>query len=581
MKNIPRPEHPRPQFMRKQWINLNGEWEFQFDENVCGKAKHFEQQHLEEKITVPFCPESKLSGIGNTDFHNCVWYRREITIPDEWSGKRVILHFGAVDYEATVYVNGKEIGIHKGGYSSFSFDITDALEKDNNYISVCAVDNVRDYLQPSGKQSVRFTAKGCYYTRTTGIWQTVWMEAVSPVYLKSVRYYPDISIRLSYNGSDSAVICRATAFYQGEKMGCAETKLNQMSPELYISLKETHLWEIGCGRLYDLTIELIKNNEIIDTVESYFALRSVDLRDKAFYLNNKKVFGRWVLDQGFYPDGIYTAPYDEALKNDIIYSMQLGFNGARLHEKVFEERFLYHADKLGYIVWEEHANWGFAPTDMNALNRFLPEWMEVVERDFNHPSIIGWCPFNETWDIPERNGEIGVPQCREVISTVYHVTKAMDPTRPVIDSSGNFHTVTDIFDVHNYYQDTQVFADDFSQVNEGIVVDVIEKMNYKYKRQEYKGEPLFVSEYGGISWNIDREDGWGYGNAPKTEEEFLERYKKLTETLLFNKDICAFCYTQLYDVEQEMNGLMTYNREFKFNPTLIRVINEQKAAIED
>lgn len=586
MNGIPRPEHPKPQFRRKLWMNLNGEWEFQFDETLCGKEKHYEQQHLSEKIIVPFCPESKLSGIGNTDFHNCVWYRREITIPDEWKDKRILLHFGAVDYETTVYVNGKEVGIHKGGYSSFYFDITDALEKEGNYITVCAVDDIRNYLQPSGKQSMKFEPRGCYYTRTTGIWQTVWIEAVSNTYLKKVKYYSDIEnggvgIKLYYQGHDSEVICRATAFYKGKKMGSAETKFNQMEPVLYIDLAETHLWEVGCGRLYDLTLELIKNGIVIDSVESYFGLRSVDLREKTFCINNKAVFGRWVLDQGYYPDGIYTAPTDESLKNDIRYAMKLGFNGARLHEKIFEERYLYHADKLGYLVWEEHANWGFAPTDLTPLNNFLPEWLEVMERDFNHPAIIGWCPFNETWDVKERNGEIEVPQCRELITTVYRITKAIDPSRPVIDSSGNYHTETDIFDVHNYYQDCEVFAEDFSRTGEGVVVDVVEKMPHKEKRQVYKGEPLFVSEFGGISWNVDREDGWGYGNAPKTKEEFLERYRKHTETLLFNKDIFAFCYTQLYDVEQEMNGLMTYHREFKFDPALIREINEQTAAIEE
>jgi len=587
MKNIYRTEHPKPQFMRDSWTTLNGEWEFCYDDNLGGKENGFEKKHFERMINIPFCPESVLSGIGDTDFHNCVWYRREILLPDEWNGKRIILHFGASDYETTVYVNGEEVGIHKGGYTSFCFDITDYLSDKDNYISVCAVDDVRDRTQPSGKQSMKRESWGCFYTRTTGIWQTVWMEAVSPVYLKSAKYYTDaengsINIKLSHIGGEENVICRATASYNGEFMGSGETKLYGMLPEINILLKEKHLWEAGHGRLYDLKLELIKNGEVIDEVSSYFGIRNIEIKNGKFMINNKAVFGRWVLDQGFYPDGIYTAPSDEALKNDILYGLQLGFNGARPHEKVFEERYFYWADKLGYMVWGEYPNWGFEPTDMNPVNKFLPEWMESIERDFNHPSIIGWCPFNETWDIEKHNAEIVVPHSREVIETVYHITKAVDPTRPVIDTSGNFHTVTDIFDVHDYEQDVEKFRSYYSRIGEGILNDQVNREPKHCFRQTFeKGMPVFMSEYGGIYWNEDDKDGWGYGNNPKTREEFSERYKGLTDVLLENEFMLGFCYTQLYDVEQEKNGLMTYDRKFKFDPEIIRAINMKKAKIEE
>lgn len=585
MNSIPRAEHPRPQFMRKDWINLNGEWEFRFDENCVGRDKHFEKEHFDKKITVPYCPESILSGIGYTDFHNCVWYRRDINIPKEWRGKRVLLHFGASDFETFVYVNGKFAGSHRGGYTSFCFDITDKIEENDNFISICVNDDAKNSLQPSGKQSPKLNSYGCFYTRTTGIWQTVWLEAVNTVYLKSAKYYTDIEngsldITVSASGFDENVVCKATASFDGKIMGEATVSLKSMLPRLHIDLAETHLWEIGDGKLYDLKLELLENGEVIDNVESYFGLRSVELREKAMYINQKPVFQRLVLDQGYYPDGIYTAPSDEALKNDILYGIELGFNGARPHEKIFEERYLYWADKMGYILWGEYPNWGFEPTDMRPINNMLPEWMEEIERDFNHPSIIGWCPFNETWDIAERGCEKDIPQCREMIETVYNITKALDPTRPVIDTSGNYHTVTDIFDVHNYEQDPERFAEDYSKTGEGIVCDTVSK-SPKAKRQEYRGEPLMVSEYGGIKWNPDNENGWGYGNGPKSEAEFLERYEKLTDTLLFNKDIFGFCYTQLYDVEQEVNGLMTYDRKFKFKPQDIRRINTKRAAIEE
>ena len=578
--NIPRPEHPKPQFERKNWLNLNGKWEFCFDEKLVGKAKKFYENHLESEIIVPFCPESKLSGIRDTDFHNCVWYRRDIEIPESWKGKRIRLHFGAVDYETTVYVNGKEVGTHKGGYSSFVFDITDFLQDKDNYISVCAVDDNRSPKQPSGKQSFRFESAGCFYTRTTGIWQTVWLEAVPETYLKNAKYYPDIHnggvrIALTRAGYDASVVCRATAYYEGVEMGKAETKLDSLTAELYINLKETHLWEVGNGRLYDLKLELIKDGEITDTVSSYFGLRTIDLREKAFCINGKPVFGRWVLDQGFYPDGIYTAPTDKDLEADVINSMALGFNGARLHEKIFEERFMYHADKHGYLIWGEHANWGYYPTSMLDLNCFLPEWMESLGRDFNHPSIIGWCPFNETWDTAD-----DVPQSVEVIQTIFNITKAVDSTRPVIDTSGNYHCKNyDIYDVHDYEQNVEKFAENYAKTSEGIVNDQV-ALSPKSNRQPYNGGQIFVSEYGGIRWSPESEEGWGYGNAPKTEQEFLERYKGLTDILLQNKDMMGFCYTQLYDVEQEVNGLMTYERKFKFDPEIIKKINTQIAEIE-
>lgn len=579
--NIQRNEYPRPQLVREQWVNLNGEWDFEIDNSKSGKEREFyKRESLNDKIMVPFCPESELSGIGYKDFMHCVWYRKNITIPGNWKGKRVILHFGAVDYKTTVYVNGIEVGTHAGGYTSFSFDITNQLSENNNYISICAEDDVKSGIQPSGKQSSEYTSRGCYYTRTTGIWQTVWMECVSENYIQNIRIdtdinIPSVNVKIKTPLNSSAYTVSAKAFFEGVFMGECETIVNSWGTVLGFNLAEKHLWDVGSGKLYDLVIELKKDGIVIDSVKSYFGLRSVALRDGAFVINDKKVFGRWVLDQGFYPDGIYTAPNEEALKNDIIYSMQLGFNGARLHEKVFEPRFLYWADKLGYLVWGEHANWGYDHTKPENIYNFLPEWMEAIERDYNHPSIIGWCPFNETWDL---NGN---RQYNETIGLVYDITKKLDNTRPVIDTSGNYHVKTDIFDVHDYAQNMEVFGQMLAELDMGVIKDQIYRRD---NRQKYTGEPIFVSEYGGIKWDaeedVDRKVSWGYGNAPTTEEEFVERYKNLTKFLLDEKNICGFCYTQLYDVEQERNGLMTYDRKFKFEPKIFYDINTQKAAIE-
>ncbi|MBQ7324436.1 MAG: beta-galactosidase [Clostridia bacterium] len=570
--NIPRPEYPRPQLVREPWVNLNGKWEFEIDNAMVGFAKkYYEREHLDGEITVPFCPESVLSGIGNVDYMNAVWYKRDLDIPAEWKGKSILVHFGAVDYFARVWVNGKFVGEHRGGYTPFSVDITDALKEDGNSIVLLAEDDTKGGHQPVGKQSQWYYSAGCSYTRTTGIWQTVFMEAVDRYYVKNYKVVTDIetvSAELTVQLNNYAVGCRVTAeaFYNGVPMGIGSTVVNAMNCVINLPLMEKHLWEVGDGKLYDLKLTVEKDGVIYDTVTSYFGLRSVALTSRKFLINGKSVFGRWVLDQGFYPDGIYTAPTDEALKNDIVLSMQLGFNGARLHQKIFEPRFLYWADKLGYLVWGEHGNWGIKTWDIGEIRNWLPEWMESVERDFNHPSLIGWCPFNETWDNEGRR------QSDDLIKLTYQVTKAIDPTRPVIDTSGNFHVgpYTDIYDIHDYDQNVETYTEHNGKGVHETFRD----------RQKWYGQPFFISEYGGIGWSLGS-GAWGYGNAPKTEEEFIARYKGLTEAMLNNPDCCAFCYTQLYDVEQEQNGLMSYGREFKFDPKIFYDINTQKAAIEE
>lgn len=567
---IYRTEHPKPQFMRENWLNLNGEWLFEIDNSNSGEERKLfnDTQDFSLKINVPFCPESKLSGVENVDFMNSVWYKREFEITKKQLEGRIVLHFGAVDYEATVYINGKKCGSHKGGYISFSFDITDYVVAGKNTVTVHAVDDTRSRMIPSGKQSEKYASWGCYYTRTTGIWQTVWLEFVPEAHIKSVKYITDtnnatVNINAVLCGSSSLI---AEAFYDGVSMGKAQTVSGGGNVNITINLAEKHLWEVGNGRLYDLVLTFGE-----DRVQSYFGLRDICLDGKKFLINGKSVFQRLVLDQGFYPDGIYTAPSDQELRADIERSQALGFNGARLHEKVFEERFLYHCDKLGYIVWGEYPNWGLDHSYADSIYAILPEWLEEIERDFNHPSIIGWCPLNETWD---QNGR---KQYDDMLALVYKATKAADPTRPCIDTSGNYHVETDIYDLHDYEQNPDVFASHYEPLGNSNVFDFFSAFK---DRQRYDGKmPFFVSEYGGIGWSVN--EGWSYGNAPKSAEEFIERFKGLTDALLDNENMFGFCYTQLTDVEQEQNGLYTYDRKPKFDTEIFKAILSRKAAIED
>ncbi len=565
--NIPRPEYPRPQFVREQWMNLNGTWQFEIDNSRSGEARglYKEGVALQGSITVPFCPESKLSGVQNTDFMLGVWYKRVVNLPSVKGKTR--LHFGAVDYRCCVYVNGVWIGEHKGGYASFSMDIGHALREGDNEITVYAEDDTRDRTIPSGKQSASYHSWGCYYTRTTGIWQTVWLEFLPEEYIASVRYTPNIhdgSVAIeAVLEADSAADLICTVSYKGKPMGSHTVPHASGIVCFSVMLDETHLWEIGNGRLYDVAFSFGA-----DRVTSYFGLREIRMKGHKCLLNGRSVFQRLVLDQGFYPDGIYTAPTDEALCRDIELSVAVGFNGARLHEKVFEERYLYHADRLGYLVWGEYPDWGLDHSVPSNLYPILTEWTEVVKRDINHPSIVGWCPRNETWDQDYRK------QWDEGVALLYDVTKSLDPTRPCIDASGNYHVKTDIFCLHDYEQDPAVLRERYDPfMTGGALYD-------RYAdRQHYRGEPVFLSEYGGIAWDTSG-NGWGYGEGPKTLEEFYERFKGLSDALLDNKEMFGLCYTQLTDVEQEQNGLYTYDRRPKFDCDRLKSILSRKAAIE-
>lgn len=571
MNTMPRPEYPQPQMRRDNWMNLNGEWDFAFDFGNSGiERKLYEKTQLDQKITVPFCPESELSGIGYKDFMNAVWYHRSVVLTKKQLAGRVFLHFGAVDYECHVWINGQKAGEHRGGYTSFRFDITNLATEGENHLSVYAKDDVRGGKQPKGKQSGLYHSHGCDYTRTTGIWQTVWLEFVPEHYLERVQYYPNIAdktmtIKAVTRGDGEL---KAEAFYDGKICGSARANTCAGNVILTIALSELQLWEAGKGRLYDLELSFGE-----DRVHSYFGMREVKIDGEKVLLNGKSVFQRLVLDQGFYPDGIYTAPTENALLQDIQLSLDAGFNGARLHQKVFEPRFLYHCDKMGYLVWGEQGNWGLDVSAPDGLKHFLPEWLEAISRDFNHPAIIGWCPFNETWDYAGRK------QDDDLLAITWQTTKLFDTTRPCIDTSGNFHVVTDIYDLHDYEQDPEKFTEHYAEFAAGGSL----KDALSHRQTPVKGVPVFISEYGGIKWDVEgvNAQSWGYGNGPGTEEEFLSRYKGLTDALLNNPHMFGFCYTQLYDVEQETNGLYTYSRKAKFDMEIIKKINARKAAIED
>jgi len=578
---LPRPEYPRPPFVRADWVNLNGTWTFAFDPGKSGmesglaKSKGFDRE-----ILVPFCPESKLSGVAHTDFIEMMWYHRTITVPEGWAGRLILLHFGAVDYECEAFIDGLSAGRHRGGSVSFAFDITRFVTRGRTHdLVLCVRDETRSGAQPCGKQSGRYESYGCHYTRTTGIWQTVWLEPVSPVGLSGCHIVPDLDGRRfvvtpTYHAVRKGMKLRAV-LKDGEHIVDKAEVAAVDGAACVLKANRPKPWSPESPFLYSIEFSTIgPDGEVADRVESYAGLRKVHVEGDRLYLNNEPLYLRFVLDQGFYPEGVWTAPSDEALRRDIELSMAAGFNGARLHQKVFEERFHYWADMLGYLTWAEFPSWGIdiwapgphtAGTSRDAAWNLLSEWREAVVRDRNHPSIVAWTPLNETWLKTGRHVH------HRFHSDIYDLTKALDPTRPVNDSSGYVHVKTDLWTVHNYEQDAAKLKSTLAPAAGAVW------RNFPADEADYAGQPYIVDEFGGIKWIPEGRrpwaaDSWGYGEGPRNIEEFYKRLEALVDVLVTLKHVRGYCYTQLTDVEQEQNGIYLYDRSPKFDMARIRKI---------
>ena len=564
---IPRPEHPQPQAVRKEWLNLNGAWEFfESNEELTTPTLFPSQEPYPEKIIVPFCRESSLSGIHRREFVKNVWYRRSFQRPVNWTSERTLLHIGACDWKTQVWINGLFMGEHVGGSASFSFDITKALIKGENTVAIHAFDDTVSGKQALGKQCPQKESYGCHYTPTTGIWQTVWLEGVGSSFIKYLRIHTQseqkcVLIQTDIEGSLKDLSIEAMILDRGKKACSVKIPVDSRNVLMIMNLKKQRLWSPSEPYLYDLKLTLYEKDRVLDQVTSYFGIRKLKIEGACILINDEPIFQRLILDQGFNPDGIWTAPSDEALKKDIELSKSCGFNGARLHQKVFEPRFLFWADKLGYLVWGEFPDWGATMADPAIHNDYIREWVEVIARDRNHPSIIGWCPFNERTD-----------PARDLIVTLYNLTRALDPSRVVLDTSGYIHSVPDpmLLDTHDYTQEPKVFGEKYIMNNF--------TLPERYDVTGYSGLPFFVSEFGGTSWDVNK--GWGYGNQPDTLEEFYTRFDGLCRALMDNRHMFGFCYTQLTDVEQEQNGLFYYDRTPKFDVKRIHDIVSRKAAYE-
>ena len=587
MMNIPRPEYPRPQFVRDLWQNLNGEWQFALDKTNEGMGKKwFENPQLPEKIQVPYAYQSKLSQVANKDASDWCWYSRGFTLPAAMAGKQIILHFGAVDYRAWVYLNGKMVGSHEGGHTAFSFDITPYLNDAAEQVLTLRVhDPLKDETIPRGKQFWEEKSAGIWYTPTTGIWQTVWLEAVEATHIKNVRFTPDIdkgtvTVEVEALGHYKDATFDIDITYQGKPIIKNAFTLTESYTRLEFELfnkkffrYEGMLWSPERPNLFDVTMRL-STATTVDKVDAYFGLRKIHTENGKIYLNNRPYYQKLVLDQGYWPEGLLTAPTDDDLKKDIELAKEMGFNGARKHQKVEDPRYLYWADKLGFIVWGECAAPPcFSEKGAAALTR---EWIEIIERDYNHPCIVTWVPINESW------GVLNVSHNRQEQDhtlAMYYLIKSLDQTRLVISNDGWEMTKTDILGIHNYnhgHKDEvakyRCYQEDLA-TREGLIASMPAGRHMYAGGFENQGEPIMLTEYGGIAYKVDGSAGWGYTMA-QSADELLEDYGRIMEAIFASKALRGFCYTQLTDVEQEINGLLAYDRTPKCDLSKIHALNQ-------
>ena len=588
-----REEYPRPDFVREEWMSLNGSWSFEYGEKKT-------------TIQVPFVCQSRLSGIGERIREDRVTYERTVQVPDSWRGKRVLLRFGAVDYQCRVFVNGNCVGSHVGGQTPFSFNITRFLTWKQEHIRVEVNDPIKDESIARGKQFWEEESKFIWYTPSTGIWQSVWLEPVEDTSLLCLHFTPDIdegTVKIDYRlGESAALPCRVhmkirlgdQEIFHGN-MVC-NTLRNSLTVDVFRkkamegSFHFTgNYWSPENPILYDVEIQVDDgvDGSPADTVRSYFGMRKIHVENGKLYLNNQPYYQKLLLDQGYWEEGLVTAPTDMDYQEDIRKSKEMGFNGCRKHEKVEDPRFLYWADKMGFLVWEAMASfWSYTP---EAGAQFAREWMDVIYRDYSHPSIIVWGMLNESWGVPRIYSNV---QQQDFSRGLYYLARGLDSTRLVISNDGWEMTDTDICAFHSYKhgekEDTaqhQVFRDCLKQVDSLHLI--MEKLTFA-KGSSYKGQPVVLTECGGIAVKADG-DGcdrpvtpedqagrvqngespvavcgtgdWGYTSA--LSGEFLDEYKRIVDAIYDSEILSGFCYTQLTDVEQETNGLLTKDHQYK------------------
>jgi hypothetical protein len=571
--------YPRKLMERENWTLLDGEWDFAFDHD-----KRFQNpgdvKSWPLKIRVPFAPESRASGIGDQDFHSRCWYRRRFQLqkPEE---NHILLNFGAVDYSARVWLNGHFLGSHDGGHTPFSFDVTHALRPDGEQeLIVRADDDPHDLTKPRGKQDWQREPHGIWYPRTTGIWQHVWYEEVSSTHIECLRCTPqlerwEVSCEVFISGPCLPGTQLVARFHHGTTL-LASDRYEVISQEVHrrIALSDPGiddfrnemLWTPEKPTLISVELELWHDGKRLDRVMSYTALRSVSIDRNRFLLNGRPYFMRLVLDQGYWPDTLMTPPSTAAIQRDIELAKAAGFNGVRKHQKIEDPEFLYWADVMGLLVWEEMPS-AYRFTH-ESVERLTKEWMEVIDRDISHPCIVVWVPFNESWGVPDLSEKVAQQHC---VKSLYYLTKTLDPTRPCIGNDGWESSATDILGIHDYDDLPERLSKKYSNTDGNL-----EQTLTRYwpggrpltlKGHPFAAQPVMLTEFGGIAF-VDpgenaKRDSWGY-SVCQNPKDLRVRYEHLLAAVHRLELFSGFCYTQLTDTFQEANGLFTADRRPKF-----------------
>lgn len=571
--------YPRPNFERAAWTNLNGAWQFAFDDGDAGLAQGWHAAFPEgREIQVPYTYETRMSGIGEERFHPVVWYHRVFTVGKPVDG-RLLLHFEGVDHDALVYVNGAFAASHSGGYAAFSADITPFAKEGENTLTLRVADS-DSCAYPRGKQRWKKENFGCWYVQTTGIWKTVWLEEVPRCHLSKVDITPDVDAAAFHfealvsglePGEEAELACEIR--FEGALVHAQTLRATASHVAFAACLGAQDqpwglkLWHPDHPHLYEVSFTLRQGGQT-DCVRSYAGLRKVEVRGGTVLLNGLPLYQRLILDQGYWPDSHLTPPDDEAYARDLELVLKAGYNGLRKHQKTEDRRFLHLCDRMGVLVWSEMA--AAYRYDGQARALFLAEWQEVVAQNRNHPSVIAWTPFNESWGL---DGLVRDASCQAFVGAVYALTRAMDPTRPVIANDGWEHTVSDLVTLHDYEEDGARFAARYADLP-ALLNNSAPFNGFKYafaQGHAYAGQPIILSEYGGIALRDER--GWGYGNQVADGEAFLKRFEAITTAIQQHPLISGYCYTQLSDVQQEVNGLVTPERVPKVDLEAVREIN--------
>ena len=573
--------HPRPQLTREQWQDLCGRWEFAHDDEDAGLAAGWWRgdKPFDRVITVPFPPESSASGVHEPAPRPVVWYRRTFTAP---AAERLLLHFGAVDYRARVWVNGTQVATHVGGHAPFHVDITHVLVSGEQVVVVRAEDRVDDLTQPRGKQYWEPEPEVIWYHRTTGIWQPVWLEPLPATHIGELEWRPSaaagtVALRAGIEGPATGLSLRVRLTLGDRVLADDRYAVDGGSVARSITLPRGDFrWSPADPRLIDAEVSLVRGDAAVDTVRSYVGLRDVGIRDGRFTLNGERLFLRLVLAQGYWPESHLAAPSEDALRREVELIKELGFNGVRVHQKVEDPRFLYWCDRLGLLVWGEMAN--AYEYSVDGVARFTAEWLAVVRRDVSHPSVVTWVPVNESWGTPALHDD---PRQRHFLESLYHLTHAVDGTRPVISNDGWEHATSDVWTVHDYSPSAEDLT---SRYGTAQAVDAAFGRDWPGPRRIHLADPvrgdqpLMVTEFGGLSYTPNAGERWFGYRTVANAADLLASYERLVTALVGSDQVAGYCYTQLTDTEQEVNGLLTEAREPKVDPGEIRRINTLPAA---